>query len=135
MPVRSRFVAAAVALAALAACNRAAPTSDAALQHDLDLARGQGLELAPQGGTKLVSANELLPAGNRTRTTSTVARRATPRATPAPQPAASHDSAIAEAPAPALPRPDAQKAVNAPPPGGYKSMGEIIRRAPFPINP
>lgn len=136
MPVRSRFVAAAVALAALAACNRAAPTSDAALQRDLDLARGQGLELAPQGGTKLVSANELLPAGNRRRTTSTLARRATVTlATPAPQPTASHDSAVAEAPVPALPRPDAQKAVNAPPPGGYKSMGEIIRRAPFPINP
>jgi hypothetical protein len=125
-----------------------APANDAALQRDLDLARGQGLELAPQGGTQLVSANELLPAGSR-RTAPAAPRRVshTPAPTPAPQsvaesqaaappsaPAApKHDSVVAAAPA--MPRPSAQGAVNPPPPGGYKTMGEIIRRAPFPINP
>jgi hypothetical protein len=151
MPARSRFVAAALALTALAACNRATPTGDAALQRDLDLARGQGLELAPQGGTQLVSANELLPAGSR-RTTSAAPRRVSHPAAPATQPvsrseapapsavaaapveiAPKHDSVVAAAPA--LPRPSAQGAVSPPPPGGYKTMGDIIRHAPFPINP
>ena len=149
MPTRPRIVAAVLALAALGACNRRAPTGDAALQRDLDLARGQGLELAPQGGTQLVSANELLPAGSR-RTASTAARRvshvATPTAQPiskteAPAPAApapvaaapARDSVVAAAPA--TPRPSAQGAVSPPPPGGYKTMGDIIRHAPFPINP
>src|SRR5689334_3745261 len=87
MTARIQFVAAAVALAALAACNKTAPTSDAALQRDLELARGQGLELAPQGGTKIVSANELLPAGNHVRTTAAPARHAS-RTPPSAAPAA-----------------------------------------------
>jgi hypothetical protein len=31
--------------------------------------------------------------------------------------------------------PSAKPAMNPAPPGGYKSMGELIRKAPFPINP
>lgn len=151
MPARPRIVAVALALTALAACNRAAPTSDAALQRDLDLARGQGLELAPQGGTQLVSANELLPAGSR-RTAPAPRRVSLHVATPTPQrvsnseariPAAPAPASVATAPkqdsvvasAPATPRPSAEGAVSPPPPGGYKTMGDIIRHAPFPINP
>ena len=148
MPRRSRFIAAAIGLAALAACGRTAPSTDVALQRDLDLAKGQGLELAPQGSARsTLSADELSPAGNRTPATAPrVAKSPAPRhAAPArtepqvavkpPQaPAAqSHDSIVAAAPA--TPRPSAAGAISPPPPGGYKTMGELIRKAPFPINP
>lgn len=151
MPVRSRFIAVAVSLAALAACGRTAPATDAALQHDLDLAKGQGLELAPQGSARsTLSADELIPSGNRTRSTAhqvskspaqarATAARTEPqvaeRQAPAPQAptAQSHDSVVATAPA--TRRPSAAGAISPPPPGGYKTMGELIRKAPFPINP
>lgn len=145
MPGRSRFIAAAISLVAVAACGRTAPATDAALQRDLDLAKGQGLELAPQGSARsTLSADELSPAGNRTRSTaeqlskSPAPRQAAPSRSeqvaehraPAPQ---SHDSVVATAPA--TPRPSAAGAISPPPPGGYKTMGELIRKAPFPINP
>jgi hypothetical protein len=149
MVARTRFLVAVVGLAGLAACNRSAPTGDAALQRDLDLARGQGLELAPKGNTPAtLSADELIPAGNRKRapvsratsvrreepTTATHSPMAQAPATVAETPTApARDSAIA--PAPATQRPSAAAAISPPPPGGYKSMGEIIRKAPFPINP
>jgi len=149
MPARSGIVAVALAFAALAARSRAPPTADASLQRDLEMARGQGLELAPQGGTQLVSANELLPTGSR-RTTSAAPRRVSRIAAPAPErvsktdaPTPAAPAPVAKAPArdsvvaaaPATPRPTAQGAVSPPPPGGYKTMGDIIRHAPFPINP
>ena len=151
MPGRSRLIAAAVSLAALAACGRTAPATDAALQRDLNLAKGQGLELAPQGSARsTLAADELAPAGNHARSTapqaskSPAAHRSTPapsptqvaeRESPAPQAPAkpSHDSVVATAPA--TPRPSASGAISPPPPGGYKTMGELIRKAPFPINP
>ena len=146
MPGRSRVIAAAVSLAALAACGRTAPATDAALQRDLDLAKGQGLELAPRGSARsTLSADELSPPGIRARSTAqqvskspaphrVAPARAEPqvaeRQAPAPQ---SHDSIVATAPA--TPRPSAAGAISPPPPGGYKTMGELIRTAPFPINP
>lgn len=145
MPGRSRIMVAAISLAALAACSRTAPATDAALQRDLDLAKGQGLELAPQGSARsTLSADELAPAGNRAKSTAQqVPKSPAPRrSTPAPsntrvaeheaanQP---HDSVVATAPA--APRPNAAGAISPPPPGGYKTMGELIRKAPFPINP
>ena len=146
MPGRSRFVAVFISLAALAACGRTAPATDAALKRDLDLAKGQGLELAPHGSARsTLSADELSPSGNRARSTAQqVSKSPAPRqAAPArsqPQvaeqqaPAAqSHDSVVATAPA--TPRPSAAGAISPPPPGGYKTMGELIRKAPFPINP
>jgi hypothetical protein len=151
MLVRTRFIAAAVSLAALAACGRTAPATDAGLQRDLDLAKGQGLELAPQGSARsTLSADELAPAGNRVKSAasqvsnSPAPRRAAPapsepqvaeRQTPAPQAPAkqSRDSVVASAPA--TQRPSAAGAISPPPPGGYKTMGELIRKAPFPINP
>jgi hypothetical protein len=151
MPGRSRFIVTTISLAALAACGRTAPATDAALQRDLDLAKGQGLELAPQGSARsTLSADELIPAGNRTKSTAQTASKVTPRrATPAqsepkvaqretpaiPAVAApqSRDSVVATAPA--TTRPSAAGAISPPPPGGYKTMGELIRKAPFPINP
>jgi hypothetical protein len=143
MPGRSRYAVIALSIAAIAACSKTAPTTDNALQRDLALAKGQGIELAPQGGTQLVSANELLPAGSRTKVTTVPARHSKPAATPvrqavaqtpAPAPSApARDSAVAQAPA--TPRPSAQGAISPEPRGGYKSMGELIRKAPFPINP
>ena len=146
MPRRSRFIAAAISLAALAACGRTAPATDAGLQHDLDLAKGQGLELAPQGSARsTLSADELSPSGNHLRsTTPQISKSPAPRQ-PAPArnepqvaeqeaPATqAHDSVVATAPA--MPRPSAAGAISPPPPGGYKTMGELIRKAPFPINP
>lgn len=151
MPGRSRVIAAAVSLAALAACGRTAPATDAGLQRDLDLAKGQGLELAPQGSARSsLSADELSPPGTPARSTAqqaskspaprqaaparTEPRVAEPRVAEHQAPAAqSHDSVVATAPA--TPRPSAAGAISPPPPGGYKTMGELIRKAPFPINP
>jgi len=151
MPGRSRIMVAAVGLAALAACGRTAPATDAALQRDLDLAKGQGLELAPQGSARsTLSADELAPVGSKVRSTAPrvskapAPRRATSapsepqvaeRQAPAPQAPAkqSRDSVVATAPA--TQRPSAAGAISPPPPGGYKTMGELIRKAPFPINP
>jgi hypothetical protein len=147
----SRFIAVTIGLAALAACGRATPSTDAGLRRDLDLAKGQGLELVPQGSARsTLSADELSPSGNHARSTAQQASKArTPReAASAPQPQVAErpapqlhapapqqqDSVVATAPVPAATRPSAG-AISPPPPGGYKTMGELIRKAPFPINP
>ena len=145
----TRFIAVTIGLAALAACGRTAPSTDAGLQRDLDLAKGQGLELVPQGSARsTLSADELSPSGTHARSTAPQPSKArAPReAAPAPQPqvaerpapqapvAQQHDSVVATAPVPATTRPSAG-AISPPPPGGYKTMGELIRKAPFPINP
>jgi len=143
MLMPKRFPIVVIALSALAACSRGTPTADRALQRDLDLARGQGLELAPQGSARpTLSADELTPAGNRART---IATRPTTR-TRARSAGAAPETKVAESQAPntatrdtvsapATARPSPTNAVSPPPPGGYKTMGELIRKAPFPINP
>ncbi|HEX6053943.1 MAG TPA: hypothetical protein VFZ21_31950, partial [Gemmatimonadaceae bacterium] len=60
-------------------------------------------------------------------------RRATPR--PAPVPAPVEREPAAPVDAPATPRPSSKPATQPPPPGGFKTMEEMIRKAPFPINP
>ena len=135
-----------LALAGAAACSGSGSSVSEDLRRDLELARGQGLELAPRGGDQsTVSAAELLPRGVKTPTVSAARTPAKTRAV-APKPAtpavaeAPHSE---EAPAPVAPTPDparpqapsAKPAMNPAPPGGYKSMGELIRKAPFPINP
>lgn len=137
---------AAIALSALAACNRATPTTDTALQRDLDLARNQA---AQASANMNIAPDEVIPAGNRSHAplprAEKVRRSAAPVRTPAVSVSrptvtavarartATHDSAVAVAPA--TQRPSAEGAISAPPPGGYKTMGELIRKAPFPINP
>lgn len=124
---------------ALAACNRA-PEVDEQLKADLEAASAGGIELAPMGaGTKVVSGVEQV-------------QRAQPRPT-APRPNAppsenqagpqnpepTPDPRVAQqAPAsnePAAVRPTSAPKVQPPPPGGYKTVDEVIRNAPFPIKP
>jgi hypothetical protein len=131
-----------IVLSSLAACNRPTITADAALQRDLDLARNQSSQAS---ASMNIAPDEVIPAGNRSRSVLPRAERVRRSTTPARKPAinsalaavsaqaATHDSAVAIDPA--TPRPSAQGAISAPPPGGYKTMGELIRKAPFPINP
>ena len=132
-----------LALLAVAACSRT-PDVDEQLRRDLEAASAGSIELAPMGAaTKVVSGIEQ-------------PRRAIPRPT-APRPKAppmeservakSPDPAPVQEPrvsqhAPASTEPVATRPVSAPPPrvqppppGGYKTMGEVIRNAPFPIKP
>jgi len=133
----------------MAACSRSSTGNDA-LKRDLDLAGSTSLELAPRAsGTQVVSAVEESPGAVPARSTARVrapAKSAAPRA-PARQTAArtperpqpepireaelpSESSALPATPAPTpTPVPTPQRR------GGYKSVGEIIRNAPFPINP
>ena len=152
-----------VALAAVAACSPAPAAEDASLQRDLDLAKGASMELAPQAAseTQIVSAIERAPEAIVRPTTSErrpLPRRApnAPRQEPVPTPSPEADVvAVAEepspevaptpAPTPSAPAPAADVVPTprpTPPPaatpsrrGGYKSVGEVIRNAPFPINP
>ena len=145
-----RYAAALAALAIAAACGK--PTGSALsddLQRDLDQAGGSGIELAPSASarTQVVSAEEQGRVERRRsaapRPTSNAAR-AVPvaRTSSAPEPrvptsAPADPPTTVEAappPAPAGPRPQP----NVPTQqrrGGYKSVGDVIRDAPFPINP
>ena len=133
-----------VALATVAACggSSAPDRADGDLQRDLELAKSQ------QG-------IELLPAGSRTAVVSTIEQ--TGLAAPAPAPTRAKAPAARPAPrraAPqrrvartAAPRPERQverptprpvfdaNVISPPPPGGYKTVDEVIRNAPFPIKP
>ena len=146
MHAHARLIMGAAALVGVAACGRSAPSPTDDLRRDLELARGQGLELAPRSGQQTtVSAAELVPQGSSTSATPASRQRVrTPVIAAAPK-----ARTVVEAPtrqplenpapvsdAPTKPQPaTGRPAVNPPPPGGYKTMGELIRKAPFPINP
>jgi hypothetical protein len=134
------------ALVGLAACGREAAPIQANddLRRDLELAKSeQGIELLPAGShTAVVSAIEQTgtaqPAPSPKRTRTQVVRRQ-PRRT-------AQQARVASAPSPA-PAPERQverpeprptfgaDVISPPPPGGYKTIGEVIRNAPFPIKP
>lgn len=120
-----------LALTALsAACSRS-PDMDAQMRADLDAASTATVELAPRGqGTRVVSAIE---SKNPTRpTVAPVRKTVAPERTPRPEtPTVVADEPIAKAPVPV----SAPPRVQPPPPGGYKTVGEVIRNAPFPIKP
>ena len=136
----------------LAACAPGAADEPLAddLQRDLDMARGTAVELAPRsGGQQVVSAIESTPAAAKPRPVAKAPTR-TPTPTP-PQPAPVPVVAEVE-PEPEVeaPAPEPVRATPAPvgagrptpvpsqrkaPPGGWKSPSEVIRNAPFPINP
>lgn len=157
-----RLTLAAVAIAALAGCSRSSETP--ALSDDLkqDLARAGAADVQLAGSASprvdVVSATERFdgavaapkaPAKARTTSTARGTKAATrsPRhespaaAQPAPQ---AQETAPAEAPI-ATPAPEpvpTQRRPQAPlpstqrePPGGWKTPGQVIRNAPFPINP
>jgi hypothetical protein len=129
-------------LALLAACGGASPSAQSAddLQRDLELAQSQqGIELLPNASrTTVVSAIEQTgvaePAPAPTRTRTPVARPKVRRVAPQPR--------VARAPAPRATRPASRPSptfdanvISPPPPGGYKTVDEVIRNAPFPIKP
>jgi hypothetical protein len=129
-------------LALLAACGGASPSVQSAddLQRDLALAQSQqGIELLPNTSrTTVVSAIEQTgvaePAPAPTRTRAPVARPKARRVAPQPRVArtpAPRTSTRASRPAPVF---DAN-VISPPPPGGYKTVDEVIRNAPFPIKP
>jgi hypothetical protein len=118
-----------LAVTALAAACSRSPEMDAQMKADLDAASTATLELAPRTpATNVVSAIE---SKNPTRpTVAPVKRTVAPARTPRPEtPTVVAEEPIARAPAPAPPK------VQPPPPGGYKTVGEVIRNAPFPIKP
>ena len=127
---------ASVSMLLLAACSRA-PDMDADLKRDLEAASAGSIELAPSGaGTNVVSAIEskqpVQPQVTPVRQTQSPARtpkRETPTIAQTGQPAAAVSTE------PTAQRPLPASSVQPAPPGGYKTMGQVIRNAPFPINP
>jgi hypothetical protein len=115
---------------AIAACSRQS-TMDEAMKADLDAASTATLELAPRAqGTAVVSAIEsknpaqprVAPV-RRTTAPAQTPRRETPQVTQVARPE------------PTATRPSTTPAVQPPPPGGYKTINEVLRNAPFPIKP
>ena len=144
----------AAVLVALAVPSRPAAATQLSgdLSRDLDLASAAGVSLAPSGtGTQVVSAVELGAAPERAPAAAPKAaaspRKARPQPRAEPAPVEEVEEAPVEAPAPAEVAPAPAPAVDAPlprpmpnqrrepPPGGWKTPSEIIRNAPFPINP
>ena len=132
-------------LALVVACGRDSAPAEAAgdLQRDLQLASGAGIELLPNTTrTQVVSAVEQSgiaePAPAPTKARTPVARPKPRRVAPqarvvrAPNPAPSPERQV-ERPSP-RPTFDAN-VISPPPPGGYKTVDEVIRGAPFPIKP
>lgn len=115
----------------LAACSRS-PAVDEDMKKDLDAASAASVEMAPRTqGTTVVSPLEqkrpTQPVKAPVRQVRAPARTKQPET---PQTVQSGEpAAVAPAPQPAPPR------VQPPPPGGYKSVNEVIRNAPFPIKP
>jgi hypothetical protein len=157
-----RLTLAAVAFVTLAGCSR--PAEPPALSDDLkqDLARAGAADVQLAGAAsprvEVVSAAERVDgavaapkAPTKSRTTSAArgtrastpsAREATPAAAqPAPRPgetapAAAPTATPAPEPVPTQRRPQApQPSTQREPPGGWKTPGQVIRNAPFPINP
>jgi hypothetical protein len=146
-----RYAAAALAIAATVACGGGGAGTEQVtvagdLQRDLDLAAAAGVVTAASNG--VVSAQEQLPHARQARPTATRPAASRPRQTTPDVPAAEPVETVAEAPAPS-PEPDVVAPAPAPatqrpapvirqqpaPRGGYKTVGEIIRDAPFPIHP
>lgn len=125
---RIRIGSAAAALLA-AACGRQ-PRIDDQMKRDLEAASASTMELAPSGGgQRVVSAIEQVPQAQPkpTSTRKVAAPTKTPLPESRPTSASSGD--------PAATRPTQRPAVNPPPPGGYKTIDEVLKKAPFPIKP
>jgi len=157
-----RLMLAAMAFASFAGCSRTSesPALSDDLRQDLARAGASDVQLAGSAGPRVdvVSATERFDgatatpkAPSKSRTTSTTrgtsASTRSPRqespaaAQPAPRaqettPAESPTAAPAPEPVPTQRRPQApQPSTQKEPPGGWKTPGQVIRNAPFPINP
>lgn len=134
-------IAPALALVALAACSSKADV-DEQLRRDLEAASAGAIELAPKGtATKVVSGVEQVPraiprpTAPRPKAPPVESRRVAESQDPAPTP---EPRVVQQAPVsnePAATRPTAAPRVQPAPPGGYKTVDEVIRSAPFPIKP
>ena len=151
-------LAAAILVAGAVACSgkSSTPTLASDLQGDLEAAQSSSIELANDGTprTQVVSAEELttVPAAGPDRTIAKVPRLAvhkakvgnapvmapTPSPTPtvlAPKPEGPVLATDTLRPIGSRPTPSQQPTATPARRGGYKSVGDIIRDAPFPINP
>lgn len=147
-------LAAALLVAGAAACSgkSSSPTLASDLQGDLEAAKSSSIELANDGTrrTQVVSAEELTgatPQRAPQAAPKAVAHKATANRAPTPTPAPAAPSVVvAPAPVPPVvnadtlapiePRPAPSRPAATPSRrGGYKSVGDVIRDAPFPINP
>ncbi len=133
--------AATIAAVGLAAC-RGGSSGSADLGRELDAATGDSMGFAPnRGGTQFVSAIEQTPGAVRApnapvRRAAAVVQPLQP-AVPTTAPAqVAKAPVVAPLPAP-VPTPTPAPTPTPTPrrPGGYSTMGDIIRKAPFPINP
>ena len=115
----------------LAACG-SEPEVDPQLKADLEAAAAGTIELAPQGtGTAVVSGIEQV---QRNQPRATAPRPRTPVTSPTVTPTQTQSPA-SQRTEPAATVPSSRPAVQPPPPGGYKTVDEVIRKAPFPIKP
>jgi len=157
-----RLTLAAMAFAALAGCSRSAepPALSDDLKQDLARAGAADVQLAGSATPRVdvVSATERFDGATaasrapaRTRSTSATrgtsatsrsARQESPAAAqPAPQATQAAPAEVPSAtptpePVPSQRRPQApQPSTQKEPPGGWKTPGQVIRNAPFPINP
>ncbi|HEU4994912.1 MAG TPA: hypothetical protein VFT29_08830 [Gemmatimonadaceae bacterium] len=127
---QTRFLSATAALL-IAACGRSSGM-DEAMKRDLESASSGGIELAPRGPAMTVVSP--LESGRPVQPKVTPARRVVaPTKRTAPVTKQVTQSSAETAPAAVRPLP--ASSVSAPPPGGYKSIGEVLRGAPFPIKP
>lgn len=157
-----RLAIATAAVAALAACSRSSerPALSDDLKQDLARAGASDIQLAgsPTGRVDVVSAAERFNGAVAAPKAPAVARTASAaRGTRAPVRSARHEAPAAAQPAPAAaesapaevrvepptmeqtpangrpqaPRPSTQRE----PQGGWRTPGQVIRNAPFPINP
>lgn len=159
--MRRTALAALIATVALAACSPgdAAPPVDDALERDLQVVQGSAVELAPRaGGQEVVSAIESAPPVPTPRTRKVgravegpgprvLAARPVKAGTSDPDPVTTvyatvpvKDTVVDQP----VPGPDTSTVIAAPrpsapqrkaPKGGWWSTGDVIRNAPFPVNP
>ncbi|MEX2177470.1 MAG: hypothetical protein WD801_02090 [Gemmatimonadaceae bacterium] len=142
MTRRSRIFPIAAAIL-LSACNAvgSADQMDDAMRRDLEAVQAGTIELAPSGdGSKVVSAIEqtttaqprpTAPRPKAPPVSSQVAQ--SPDLEPTPEPQVAQEAPTSNEPT--ATRPTNTPRVSPPPPGGYKTVGEVIRNAPFPIKP
>ena len=118
---------------AVAACGRADATTNADLERDLEQTRVAEFEMANRNSKKtdVVSARERIPTGTRTPARRAPAAQSAPPTTMAPEVADATPPVDTSATS-TRPRPMPQ---TPPRRGPYKTVGEIIRDAPFPIKP
>jgi hypothetical protein len=115
----------------LAACGRQGSMDDQ-LKKDLEAASVSTMELAPNGGgVRVVSDVEQIRPGRPAPTPP----KPIPTPSKTPRPPQTAEQSVS-GPAASIPSRQTQTpAVNPAPPGGYKTINEVLRNAPFPIKP